>query len=445
MAWIACDPDSEIMKRAGPELCVAVKMARAFDWRASTTLRRFCRERGINVIHTHSSKDSWLCYPLHVASWPVVRSRQITNPVRGSFDRAFIYRHGCSTVVASADCIRKDLIARTGVVSDRVHVIGEGTNTEQFHPANDRTKLRGEWSVAADVVLFGLVAMIRPEKGHGIFVEAACELVKTHSDKVRFAIVGEGVGDRAYENEIRDLLGSRFGTATEGVVFMTGYRQDVADVMAALDVLVVPSLAEAQSIVTPQAFATGRPVIASRVGGLPELVTHERTGLLVEPGNVAALAAAMARTVDDRALRNAMGVNAREYAQRTLSFGAKMEQCVSLYTKVAESCSRSPLGRRRLRAATRRKNTRPRRSRTMRLMQTLAPLSAFVLAMMFFLNPPPKVAMPVETRNPSAVTSQQTMTTPDLFDMTYDDESEANVDESLSPAMFSTADDRIIG
>jgi glycosyltransferase involved in cell wall biosynthesis len=319
MAWIACDPCSEMMKRAGPELCIPVKMKRAFDWRASQELRRFCREQGIDLIHTHSSKDSWVCYPLHVAAWPVVRSRQITNLVRPAIDRSFIYRHGCSAVVASAACIRENLISHTRVAAERVHVVGEGTDIGRFSPARDGGPVRAEWRVKADEVLFGLVAMIRPEKGHALFIEAAERVLKTARVKTRFAIVGEGVGNRSYELTIRDLLLARFGSVADGPIFMTGYRQDVAEVMAALDVLVVPSLAEAQSIVTPQAFASGKPVIASRVGGLPELVKDEDTGLLVPPGDACALANAMSRLAGDLPLRKVMGVKAREYAVNELS------------------------------------------------------------------------------------------------------------------------------
>jgi glycosyltransferase involved in cell wall biosynthesis len=445
-AWIACNPDSEMMVRAGPELCVPLKMDRSLDWRASSALRRFCHEQRVNVVHTHSSKDSWLCYPLYVEAWPVVRSRQITNPVRRSLDRSFIYRHGCTAIVASADCIRNNLIAETGVAAERVQVIGEGTDVDRFNPSNDRTKLRAEWGISAETVLFGVVAMIRPEKGHRQFVEAAIELTNTHVGKVRFAIVGEGVGDRGYEREIRDLLTSRLGTATNGEIFMTGYRKDVADVMAALDVLVVPSLAEAQSIVTPQAFATGRPVIASRVGGLPELITHEQTGLLVEPGDAAGLTAAMARVVDDQALRTRMGANAREYAQRALSFSAKMEECVSLYASVAASCSKSPLARRRTRSGGKSVTTQPRqRRRPIRMARALAPLSVLAFAVMVFLHSAPKRSEVVQTAIETTAGLQQMVTSPAPTETVYDNGDEPNVDESLSPAMFSANDDRIIG
>jgi glycosyltransferase involved in cell wall biosynthesis len=450
MAWIACDPDSELMRRAGEDLCVPVKMTRAFDWWTSHALRRFCRIHQIDVVHTHSSKDSWLCYPLHVAAWPVVRSRQITNPVRPSMDRSFIYRRGCAAVFASAECIRKELVSHTGVAAERVHVVGEGTDTDQFHPSVDGRALRAEWGVSEDAVLFGVVAMIRPEKGHGVFLSAVEELMKTHGgeERVRFAIVGEGVGDRAFEYEIRKRLIDAFGSACGGPVFMTGYRQDVSRVMAALDVLVVPSLAEAQSIVVPQAFATGKPVIASRVGGLPEVVEHEQTGLLVNPGDAAALAGAMARMADDVVFRTEAGKRGREFAQGRLSFSAKMEESLSLYAKIMAERTGARSVRRRgdhRRVQGNILGERPRR-RTRRWAAVLAPVSALavVAALFFGTGAPVNDVAPIEGKMFEHLHTSGG-TAKDAASVDGRERDDSNLDESLSPSMFAASDERIIG
>ena len=439
-AWIACDPQSELMKRAGPELCVPVPMAGAMDWRATRTIRSFCRKQKINVIHTHSSTDSWVCYPLHLAAWPVVRSRQVTNLVRPSLDRSFIYRHGCARVVASAEFIRRNLIEHTGVAEQRVQVIGEGTDLSRFTPEVDGRRVRAEWGVEDDVVLFGLVAMIRPEKGHWEFIQAAVQLARAGM-RVKFVIVGEGVGGREFEAECRRYIIAWTGNAESGPIFMAGYRSDMPEVMAALDVLVVPSRAEAQSLVTPQAFASGKPVIASRVGGLPELVTHEQTGLLVEPGNVDVLAGALRRLAADETLRKEMGTRALALARSTLSFHAKMEACMALYNDVAAAGPRT--GRRRMAApaaartdATSRRRKRPAgRVRVgMRMMSVMLAVIGF-----YFLG-----QIGVERVEPSRAEMQPAaQSAPER--LVTDEVENSNVDESLSPTMFATVDERIIG
>ena len=80
-AWIACNPDSELFARAGT-LAVPLKLRRSLDLGATTALARLCDELGVDVLHAHSPKDAWLCTPLHAAGLQVVRSRQITNPVK---------------------------------------------------------------------------------------------------------------------------------------------------------------------------------------------------------------------------------------------------------------------------------------------------------------------------------------------------------------------------
>lgn len=329
---IACNPGSELA-RVAPDLCLEVPMRASFNPSASLAIRRLCREHDIDVVHVHSPKDAWICYPLHLAGVPVVRSRQITSAVKKTWSRSFVYRRGCAKVVATAECIRRDLIARNGVHPTRIAVVGEGVDLDQFKPQNDGGPFRREHGIAPQAPLFGIVAMIRPEKGHRYFVEAARQVLKQRPD-ARFAIIGEGTGKRETENEIRTLVREHFGCEKTGPVFMTGYRTDTPAVMSALDVLVVPSIAEAQSLVVPQAFGSRTAVIASNVGGLPELVRHEETGLLTAPGNIEELAAAMIRLAADSELRERLAANGHRFVHQHLSFDGKMREMLSIYDEV---------------------------------------------------------------------------------------------------------------
>lgn len=340
-AWIACRPQSELARRAA-DLALPVAMRRTFDPAAAVALGRLCRRLAIDVVHAHSPKDAWICSALHAAGIPVVRSRQITNPVPPRWSRSFIYRRGCARVVATADCIRGDLIRRNRVPPERIVVIGEGVDLSEFHPGRDGAGLRQELGVPSGAVLFGVVAMIRPEKGHLTFLAAAHGLAPG-TPEARFAIVGEGTGDRSWENRVRAEAGRLWPQG--GPVSFTGYRSDTPQVMAALDVLVVPSDAEAQSLVVPQAFATGRAVIASRVGGLPELIRDGENGLLVEPGQPLELARAMERLRGDAALRQRLAAAGRAEAATRLSFSHRMQESLSLYEAVSRP-RRRPAGRR---------------------------------------------------------------------------------------------------
>jgi glycosyltransferase involved in cell wall biosynthesis len=177
-----------------------------------------------------------------------------------------------------------------------------------------------------------VIAMLRPEKGQRTFINAAANVLRLVSD-ARFVIVGGGGGsyvDRLYEKIRRNFPQS------PAPIIITGYREDVSQVMAALDFVVVPSLQEGQTIVIPQAFAAGKPVIASLVGGIPELVTHEQNGLLVQPANNGALAAAMLRLLADPALCANLASAGLSLARRELSFERKAELVLKSYLRTID-------------------------------------------------------------------------------------------------------------
>ena len=337
LCWVACPPHSEIFRR-GRALGVPVLpvwMRNSADLRGLWALRTIVRENRVQLINTHGSKDSWLCLPFRLGGIPVVRSRHITDPVRADWRHSWGYRHGCTRVVATAECIRRDLIAVNQVDPCRIEVIGEGVDTAVFRPPVDGSAFRLEYGIAPEAPLFGVIGMIRWEKGQDLFVLAALEVLRTHPH-ARFVLVGEGTGEKKLERRCRQMIQKAFGGGdeTRTPVFMAGFRENVHEVMAAMEVVVVPSRAEAQSRVIPESFALGLCVIASAVGGIPELVEDHVNGLLVAPEEPAALAAAMRKTADDGDLRTRLGRCALELAQTRLSFERRMAETVELYRKI---------------------------------------------------------------------------------------------------------------
>jgi len=331
---VACLPGSKIGERAaavGLEV-VDLPWRSWLDPRAALFMSRLVRRLEPDIVQTHSSKDSWLSFWLHLAGIPVVRSRNISLRVPMGFFRSFSYRFGCREVVAVSDSIRRSLVEGAGVPPRRVHVVGSGVDLRRFRPTNDGSGFREEFGVPSGAVLFGVVGMLRGEKGQQIFLEAAIG-ASLHDPSLRFAIVGDAPSNSTLEKRLRKRLAEAFPDG-RGPVFMTGFRRDIPEVMAALDVLVVPSLHDAQTLVIPEAFATGRPVIASLVGGVPELVRDGENGQLVPPGDAGALTAAMLGLADNPRRRRTMGQNARALAVVELDFDRKMEQLVAVFRRV---------------------------------------------------------------------------------------------------------------
>jgi len=324
-ALVVTQPDSRLWaetQRAGVP-AVAVRMRSAFDVSALLTLRRLITQRNVALLHTHSSIDSWLGgLAGRSRGRPVVRSRHVTIPIPRR--RGLVYRLA-DRVITSGEAAAR-VVAAAGVPAERIVAIAPGVDSARFHPGVAGDAVRRELGLHAAQVV-GLVANIRGSKGHNVFLEAA-QSVLAERPATRFLVVGDGIGFDDVKRRVTAL-----GLAA--AVIMTGFRRDIPEVMAALDVLVLPSIrSEAASQVIPQALAVGTPVIATTVGGSGEIVRDGETGRLVPPGDARALAAAILETLKDtRAARDAARRGqALVHARHSLE--ASMAQTTAVYREV---------------------------------------------------------------------------------------------------------------
>jgi glycosyltransferase involved in cell wall biosynthesis len=322
-AWLICNPGSQVHSKAselGTRL-VTMPLRSRVDVACSWRLWRFCRRNKIELLKTYSSKGHWLCLPLYLCGIPLSRARCITDPI-GTKGRAFVFKHGCSQIVADASIIRRHLVEDHHVNPAKVEVIGSAVDLEKFKPPRDGMKFRHEIGIDDDTPLIGNVGMIRPDKGQLVLVEAA-RLVLEQRPDARFVIVGQGTGILKRGINVRNAI-DQAGLADK--IIMAGYRWDTPDVYAACDMIVIASLhTEASPIVLREAFASGRPLIATKVGDIPEIVQHRHNGLLIEPGDSRALAAAIMEFVYNPQLAAQCAANGLRYATEHFSFDKMME------------------------------------------------------------------------------------------------------------------------
>src|SRR5947199_7212936 len=236
------------------------------DLSCSWRLWRFCRRNRIDLLKTYSSKDHWICLPLYFFGIPLSRARCITDPV-GSKGRAFVFKHGCSQIVADASVIKLHLVQEYRVNPAKIEVIGSAVDLDKFKPPRDRMKFRCEIVIHEGTLRIGNVGMIRADKGQLVLVQAARVVLEKRPD-ARFVTVGQGTGILKRGINVRNAI-DRAGLADK--IIMAGYRWDTPDVYAACDMIVIASLrTEASPIVLREAFASGRPVIATKVGDIPD-------------------------------------------------------------------------------------------------------------------------------------------------------------------------------
>ena len=321
-AWLICDPKSEVLPRAreiGTRV-LTMPLRRRIDPLASLRLWLFCRRHQIDLVKTYSSKDHWLCLPLHALGMPVTRQRCITDPL-GNRSRGFIFKYGCSRIVADAKVIKTQLIAQNGIAPEKIEVIGSAVDLHKFSPDLDPMKFRREMGFSADTPLVTNIGMIRSDKGQMRLLKAATMVLRQRPD-ARFIFVGQGTGDRWREQRLRQGI---YDAGLENKIIMIGYRWDIPEILVASDMVVIASLCtEASPIVLREAFATGRPVIATNVGDVPEIVEDGRNGLVVEPNDSEALASAIMRYMNDPELARRCAGRALRYAREHFDFTQMM-------------------------------------------------------------------------------------------------------------------------
>jgi glycosyltransferase involved in cell wall biosynthesis len=285
-------------------------------------LRRLLREAAVDLVHTHSSVDSWAAtVAARSLGRPVVRSRHVS--IRIGSGRGLVYRLA-HRVITSGEHVKRMVVA-AGIPAARVVAIPAGLDETRFHAGVSGDKVRAELGLPGPVV--GLVANIRGSKGHRFFLEAARLVLAAHPD-ARFLIVGDGVGFADVRRRIDDMrLAER--------VLLTGFRRDIPEVMAALDVLALPSIrSEAFPQVIAQALAVGTPVVGTTVGGIPEIIRDGETGRLVPPADSRALANAILELLRDPLQARDMARRGQALVRERFSIDGMMTATTDVYREL---------------------------------------------------------------------------------------------------------------
>ena len=291
-------------------------------------LRWLVRSEAIDVIHCHHSHDHWLG-SLGGRSIALVRTFHNARAVRPSWPSTALYRRTDAAIAVSAEI--EERCRRAGLPDDRVHRVDGVVEIARFDAQHDGAAVRKEFGVGAGPVL-GSVARLAANRGHELLVRGFRLLLPRHPG-ARLLLVGKGEARPRLEAFVREL------GLTEQVLF-TGYRDaDLPEVLRALDVFVLMGAGSDESCrAALEAMAAGRPVVARRVGALPDTVMHGVTGLLVEGEEPAAVAAALERLLEDPALARRMGQAGRRRVEEAFSPERHAERVEAVY--------RAALGRR---------------------------------------------------------------------------------------------------
>ncbi len=301
-----------------------VSMRGEWDILSGARLRGIARAERIDLLHAHNSHAHALALPLaRELGLPLVVTRRVeARPSRFSFTRRK-YLAGEVHFVAVSAAIADGLLAM-GVPAERVQVIPDGVDLSRFGTTRSEETRAGLGCENGDV-LFGNVAALSREKDQATLLRAFAR-VEHDEPRARLAIVGSGT----LERDLRRLAGS---LGLRRVVF-AGWREDVPALLGAFDAFVLTSRREGLGSAIVEALVSGRPVVATRVGGIPELIQPEVNGVLVEPADVNALATAMLGIAADSDRRRRMGAAAQRDARARFGSERMVEAYVTLYRRL---------------------------------------------------------------------------------------------------------------
>jgi glycosyltransferase involved in cell wall biosynthesis len=292
---VAADPRGRLAREAAAAgiPVEALPVVNAIDLRAGVRLRRLVA--GHDVVHFHTARAHALAPFCQRQGARLVVTRRMDYVPRGGPYARWLYNRAVDVVIAISDGVRAALL-RAGVDAKRIRVVPSGVDPAAVEaPPEARAAVRAAWAAAPGDVLVVVLGALERRKGHAVLLAAAGRL---DGLPLRYIFCGEGSEHAALATAAAPL-GDR-------VVF-AGFRRDVAACLAAADVVALPSLHEGLGVAALEAMAAGRPVVASRVGGLGEVVVDGETGVLVPPGDPASLAEALRGLAGDPAWRARLG------------------------------------------------------------------------------------------------------------------------------------------
>lgn len=292
-------------------------------------LQIFAQNNDVSLIHSNSTLSAKHAMFLgKILKVPTVAHIRDFVPATDLFFRIWLYF--IDRVVAISKSVERSL--RHPCIPNCTQLIYNGVDTERFVPSHDAAAIRRLLDLPSDNLLVGTIGRFGADKGMASFVDAA-HLILQEFPHVRFVVVGDAVFSENihYQDEAVQKI---MDLHIKDHVLCMGNREDVHEIMAALDIIVVPSLREPFGRVAAEAGACGKPVVASAVGGLAEIVRDSETGILVPPDDPIAMSSAILRLLHSEELRRTMGIKARERICKLFDIRRTVNEIENLYSSL---------------------------------------------------------------------------------------------------------------
>lgn len=294
-------------------------------------LHRLMKKKQIHIVRTHRYRSNFYGrIAAFLAGVPTIIAsvhdnyRTDKRPERRIINR--MLSHITDKIVAVSEEVKKDIIRYDKIEPSKVVVLPNGIDVERFNPKGNFADIRKEFSIKQGAIVVGFIGRIVPAKGLQYLIDSI-PYVNEEFKNIKLLIIGEGsivarLHEQAKEKKVYDSI------------IFTGRRRDIPDILSCIDVFVMPSIAEGLPNALLEAMAMGKPIVATEVGGIPEVMKNGVNGLLVPPRDPSALATAMKGLIGNDRLAAQMGDAARDLVLDKFSMRAIAQKWQTLYLSI---------------------------------------------------------------------------------------------------------------
>ena len=327
---------SKILSDAGID-ANHLDLSKRISFKNLRELMRLIKMNKIDILHSQGARADFYTRISARLSRPKVKVVcTIATPVEG-FDigllRKGIYcffdrlsERFVDRFLVVSEALRNVMIIGHKVAADKVIRVYNGIELNEYCPNNSNQSsnyIRKEYAIRATDVLIGAIGRLVWQKGFEYFITSLPEIIKTHPD-IKVIFVGDGPFRDNLENLCRQL-------GVEDKTIFTGYRSDIKGILSAIDIKVIPSLAEGFPMVTLEAMAMEKPIVATRIDGITEQITNGVEGILVPPGDPVALATAINAIIENKELARSLGSAARKRVEREFTVEKMITETEKVY------------------------------------------------------------------------------------------------------------------
>lgn len=325
--------DSHVAARSGSEFekwclknnvpSISIPFKNDFDLASAMKIKKYCQENKFDFIHMHSSRSHSLAVLTAIIgnTVPLILARRVDFPLKKNFFSKKKYAHlAIKKIICVSDKI-KDIVIESTHQPEKCTTVYDGVDLHRFDGKGAKGTIRKELGITDDYKLIGNIAAIAPHKDYFTFLNTV--KILQGKIKAKYLIAGEGPMREEIENRIIELN-------LHEDVFVLGFRKDVENVFADLDVLLYTSKEEGLGSTLLDAMAYGLPIVAAEGGGIPEIVKTEFNGLTAPVQDAQKLSEHVLRMFNDSALREKLVANAKEFV-KGFSKQAMAKQTLDVY------------------------------------------------------------------------------------------------------------------